>query len=72
MIPSLIYNTLKKINNSNIYPFHKPGHKRNKDFLKDFYEFIDLDFTEINETDNMHKPEGIIKKSKENIAKIFN
>lgn len=67
-----IYNTLKKINNSNIYPFHMPGHKRNKDFLKDFYEFIDLDFTEINETDNMHKPEGIIKKSKENIAKIFN
>lgn len=67
-----IYNILKKINNSNIYPFHMPGHKRNKEFLKDFYEFIDLDFTEIDETDNMHNPQGVIKNSQENLANIFN
>lgn len=63
-----IYNTLKNLSN---YPFHMPGHKRNKKFLNDFYDFINLDFTEIDETDNMHKPEGIIKNSKEIISKTF-
>ena len=66
-----IYNTLKYLSNKNIYPFHMPGHKRNKKFLNDFYDFINLDFTEIDETDNMHKPEGIIKNSKKIIAKTF-
>ena len=66
-----IYNTLKDLSNKNIYPFHMPGHKRNKKFLNDFYDFINLDFTEIDETDNMHKPEGIIKNSKKIIAKTF-
>ena len=41
-----IYNTLKNLSNKKIYPFHMPGHKRNKKFLNDFYDFIDLDFTE--------------------------
>ena len=63
-----IYNALKNLSN---YPFHMPGHKRNKKFLNDFYDFINLDFTEIDETDNMHKPEGIIKNSKEIISKTF-
>lgn len=66
-----IYNKLKNINKSKVYPFHMPGHKRNKKFLNDFYEFIDLDFTEIDETDNMHKPEGIIKQSKNILSKTF-
>lgn len=66
-----IYERLKQINEKNIYPFHMPGHKRNKKFLEQIKSFIDLDFTEIDETDNMHKPEHIIKKSKQNIAKLF-
>lgn len=67
-----IYNMLKNLSNKNIYPFHMPGHKRNEKFLNDFYDFINLDFTEIDETDNMHKPEGIIKKSKEILSNVFN
>lgn len=67
----IIYNTLKDLSKKQIYPFHMPGHKRNDKFLNDFYDFINLDYTEIDETDNMHKPEGIIKKSKEMIANIF-
>ncbi|WP_250278161.1 aminotransferase class I/II-fold pyridoxal phosphate-dependent enzyme [[Clostridium] colinum] len=66
-----IYDMLKYLDNKNIYPFHMPGHKRNKKFLNDFYDFINLDFTEIDETDNMHKPEGIIKKSKQLISSTF-
>ena len=67
-----IYNMLKNLSSKNIYPFHMPGHKRNEKFLNDFYDFINLDFTEIDETDNMHKPEGIIKKSKEILSNVFN
>lgn len=66
-----IYNTLKNLYNNKTYPLHMPGHKRNLSFLNDFYEFINLDFTEIDETDNMHKPEGIIKNSKDIIATTF-
>ena len=66
-----IYNKLKELENKDIYPFHMPGHKRNKNFLANFYDFVNLDFTELDETDNMHKPEDIIKKSKEIISKAF-
>lgn len=66
-----IYNLLKKLSNDGNYPFHMPGHKRNENFLKDFYEFISLDFTEIDETDNFHNSKGIIKESKELMAKLF-
>ena len=66
-----IYNTLKNLSDKNIYPFHMPGHKRNLKFLENFYDFINLDYTEIDETDNMHKPEGIIKKSKEILSNTF-
>lgn len=66
-----IYNTLKDLSNKDVYPLHMPGHKRNKNILKDFYDFVNLDFTEIDETDNMHKPEGIIKNAKQQTAKVF-
>ena len=67
-----IYEKLKEVDEKNIYPFHMPGHKRNKKFLDEIKMLVDLDFTEIDETDNMHKPKDIIKKSKQNIAKLFN
>ena len=66
-----IYDKLKEYKNKNIYPLYMPGHKRNEKFLKDFYEFIDLDFTELDETDNMHKPTDVIKKCKNLISNTF-
>lgn len=63
-----IYETLKKIDT---YPFHMPGHKRNKSHIKNFYEFIDLDFTEIDKTDNMHNPKDIIDKSMKITSDVF-
>ncbi len=57
--------------NEGIYPFHMPGHKRNKYFLPS--ELLTLDVTELSlaETDDLHKPEGIIKKSQEKAAQLF-
>ena len=41
------------------YPFHMPGHKRN---IRDGVFPYQLDLTEIDGFDNLHHPEGLIKK----------
>lgn len=53
----------------NTYPFHMPGHKRNKNFI--YQDLLDLDFTEIYGLDNLQDPNGIIKESEAICAKIF-
>lgn len=52
-----------------LYPFHMPGHKRNKNFIDE--NLLELDMTEICGLDNLHNPKGIIKNAQENCAKIF-
>lgn len=63
-----IYNTLKSLNKKNMHSFCMPAHKRNSAFHEDFYN---LDYTEIDETDNLHNPSSVIKKSMETMSKIF-
>ncbi len=50
--------------------FHMPGHLRGRGF-----EHFKLDFktdvTELPETDDLHAPEGVIKKSLDNAARVF-
>jgi len=65
-INELLY---KKIN-SKVYPFHMPGHKRNSNFL--FYDIINYDFTELEDTDNLYNANGIIKESLKQISYYFN
>jgi len=65
-INELLY---KKIN-SKVYPFHMPGHKRNSNFL--FYDIINYDFTELEDTDNLYNANGIIKESLKQISNYFN
>ena len=47
-----------------MYPFHMPGGKRAASLLK-------LDITEIEGFDDLHHPEGIIKKAMEKAANIY-
>ncbi|MDR0879604.1 MAG: aminotransferase class I/II-fold pyridoxal phosphate-dependent enzyme [Clostridioides sp.] len=71
-----IVNKLRENKNNDIISFHMPGHKNGKiyarlgysDIMQDMYKF---DTTEIIGTDNLHSPEGIIKKSQDEIAAIF-
>jgi len=56
--------------NSDYYPFHMPGHKRNPEFL-DFGEMVKLDITEIDGFDNMHRPEGIIRDAQKRAAALY-
>ncbi len=45
---------LKRYANSDVYPFHMPGHKRRGD------EIHQIDITEIDGFDNLHAPEDLI------------
>lgn len=51
-----------------IYPFHMPGHKRQKEWLDGL---IDTDITEIAGADNLHAPTGIIGEAQRRAAKMF-
>ena len=50
------------------YPFHMPGHKRQ---MKEVYSPFDYDITEIEGFDNLHKPEGILRIAMEEAAKFY-
>lgn len=58
----------KKLNSIDTYPFHMPGHKRNTKFN---IPCSDIDITETDGFDNLHKPEDVLKKLQEDIADTF-
>ena len=63
----MLTDKLKEYSKSGIYPFHMPGHKRNR--VGDLpYE---LDVTEIDGFDNLHDPCGIIREIERNAEKLF-
>ncbi|MDR1665243.1 MAG: amino acid decarboxylase [Clostridiales bacterium] len=51
------------------YPFHMPGHKRNRFYLPQ--NLLELDITEIPGADNLHAPEGLLRELQEDIAAIY-
>ena len=61
---------LQKYGESDFYPFHMPGHKR-RDFREKFPNPYRIDITEIDGFDNLHHPEGILKDSMEETARIY-
>ena len=63
----MLTDKLKEYSKSGIYPFHMPGHKRNR--IGDLpYE---LDVTEIDGFDNLHDPGGIIREIERKAEKLF-
>lgn len=68
-----IVSGLKSYKEKNMAVFHMPGHKQNKGLIEEL-EYIrenlyDFDITEIEGSDNLHSPEGIIKEGMELLAK---
>lgn len=60
---------LEAYRDTDYYPFHMPGHKRN---LSGGLEALaGLDITEIEGFDNLHAPEGILKEAQEAAARVF-
>lgn len=71
-----IINELSKIVDEEVISFHMPGHKKGRIYEKLGYKnvlenFYKMDTTEILGTDNLHSPEGIIKRSQENTSRVF-
>lgn len=65
----LLINRLREYGKSDVYPFHMPGHKRMSEGR--FPESFAVDITEIEGFDNLHHPEGILKKSMDWAAGIY-
>ncbi|MGL4790022.1 MAG: aminotransferase class I/II-fold pyridoxal phosphate-dependent enzyme, partial [Anaerotignaceae bacterium] len=66
---SPLYGKLKKYVEENVYPFHMPGHKMGNGLEEN--NVFAMDITEINDFDNLFKPEGIIKEAQQLMAKTF-
>ena len=64
---------LKRYGESEVYPFHMPGHKRQtgERFAAEFPNPFSIDITEIDGFDNLHHPEGILRESMEWAAEIY-
>ena len=65
-----LYKELAAYGQGDVYPFHMPGHKRNM-FSTDGEFPLEKDITEITGFDNLHHPEGIIKKAQEDAARLY-
>lgn len=65
-----LYESLKRYSDSDFYPFHMPGHKRNKESgpLSGFFR---QDITEIDGFDNLHQPETIIREAQYRAAQLY-
>lgn len=61
---------LRKYGDSDFYPYHMPGHKR-KDAGALPHQWIETDITEIEDFDNLHQAEGILKELQEDAAKAY-
>lgn len=59
---------LKAYSQTNAYPFHMPGHKRQPLEAFDPYK---IDITEIDGFDDLHHSEGILKEAEERAAKLY-
>lgn len=68
-----LYDKLVDYSQSDVYPFHMPGHKRQvgHSFLKEFPNPYAIDITEIDGFDNLHHAEGIIRESMDQAAKMY-
>lgn len=64
---------LMEYGNSDFYPFHMPGHKRQwkESFSKKFTNPFSIDITEIDGFDNLHHPQGILRESMDWAAKVY-
>lgn len=56
-----LYKELENYGKSDFYPFHMPGHKRNKACIEGDFP-IERDITEIDGSDDLHHSEGIYLK----------
>lgn len=65
-----LYRWLKTYEQSDIYPYHMPGHKRNMGHMP-LSEAYEIDVTEIDGTDNLYHADGILQEAMQRAAKLY-
>lgn len=65
-----LYDSLVQYSNSDYYPMHMPGHKRNSELLSMQNPYT-LDITEIEGFDNLHHAEGILQEGMKRAAGLY-
>ena len=65
-----LYQALSEYAETDFYPYHMPGHKRNPDAgeMAAYYRF---DITEIDGFDNLYHAEGILKEAQERANRLY-
>lgn len=63
-----LFEKLREYGKSGAYPFHMPGHKRQKNGISDPYE---IDITEIDGFDNLHHAEGVLLEAQQRAAGLY-
>lgn len=67
-----VYDALRSYSASGTLPFHMPGHKLGAGISAVFLSELEkLDLTELPDTDDLHKPEGVLKEAQELAASAF-
>ena len=61
----MLENDIKKVIDG-VYPFHMPGHKRQKEWLEGLFG---LDITEISGADDLHAPDGVILEAQRRVSR---
>lgn len=65
-----LFQKLNKLADSDVYPFHMPGHKRR--MSGNVWEAVShIDITEIDGFDNLHHAQGILKEEQEFAARLY-
>lgn len=65
-----LYERLSAYADSDIYPYHMPGHKRQRWGVLPEAMFK-MDITEIDSFDNLHQPEGILLELQQEAARLY-
>ena len=63
-----LYEKLNRYGQSDVYPFHMPGHKRRSNLVCSPYAY---DITEIDGFDNLHHARGILKESMDMATEFY-
>ncbi|MDR7317475.1 aminotransferase class I/II-fold pyridoxal phosphate-dependent enzyme [Brevibacillus nitrificans] len=70
-----LYEQLERHVKRRPHPFHVPGHKMGHSFDREgkhrFQSILEIDLTEINGTDDLHQPEGVIAEAQQLAAEAF-
>lgn len=70
MSQDYLFERLKIYGESDFYPFHMPGHKRNPRFCSGL-DLHNADITEIDGFDNLHDARGILRDAQERAGRLY-